>query len=80
MKCWGEVLKRGNSVGSWREEPICRVPCLAHQLRGLEERGGRSMMHDALRGGPGKAWLLLSGGQKDFRAGEQRRDMIRFTI
>ena len=40
---------------------------------------GRSMMHDALRGGPGKAWLLLSGGQKGFGAGEQRRDMIRFT-
>lgn len=37
-------------------------------------------MGDALRSGPGNAWLLLSGRQKDFRAGEQRRNMIRYTI
>ena len=34
------------------------------------------MMGDALRSGPGNTWLLLSVRQKDFRAGEQRRNMM----
>ena len=80
MKCWGDALRRGNSAGNWREGPTCHVHCLTHQLRGWRRGVGRSMMGDALRSGPGNTWLLLSVRQKDFRAGEQRRNMIRYTI
>lgn len=37
-------------------------------------------MGDALRGGPDEPGYYSSGRQTDFRAGGQRRNIIRYTI